>query len=70
MPEEERENLRELARAFRGVRFDANDLLARAANTATTNNAGHVAQLLTDLENRGEIKRIPGTDPPEWELVS
>ena len=69
VPEYEREKLREVARAFRGVTFDANDVLARAVNTDASYNAGHVAQVLTDLEERGETELIEGTDPPEWEFM-
>jgi hypothetical protein len=69
VPESEREKLRELVRAFLDVRFDANDVVARAANLGTTNNLGHVAQALTDLEERGEIREIEGTNPPEWVFV-
>jgi hypothetical protein len=69
VPEEEREELRELVRAFRGVRFDANDVLARALNMGTTNNSGHVAQAIADLEGRGELQRAEDAVPPEWEFV-
>jgi hypothetical protein len=67
VPESEREKLRGIVRAFRGVRFNANEVLARALNLDATLNAGHIAQAITDLEDRGEIRKVEGTHPPEWE---
>src|SRR5262245_16329590 len=76
VPEEERESLRELVRAFRGATFDANDVCARQANmTGKPPDATGIVAALTDLEEKGEIRRVPGSGepgtnkPPEWEFT-
>jgi len=66
---DDQEALREVARSFRERRFTANDVLAEAMSRGTSDNAADIAACLTDLENRGEIRRVGESDPPEWEFA-